>query len=100
VVLVADDGEGLYVESPQTPPKKEKRRQFDLGERTARFGESVIDFAGSIKRTPITSPLINQVIRAATSIGANYCEASEAGSDKEFWYRISISTRESRETTY
>ncbi len=101
MVLSVNDGEELRCESPpHSAPEEEDRRQYDLGERTARFGESIIEFAGSVRLTPITSPLINQLIRAATSIGANYCEASEAGSDKEFWYRISISNRESRETTY
>ncbi|MFZ1935097.1 MAG: four helix bundle protein [Thermoguttaceae bacterium] len=95
-----DDGGELRCELPQTLREKEEHRQYDLGERTARFGENVVEFAGSVKLTPITSPLINQLVRAATSIGANYCEASEAGSDKEFWYRISISNREARETTY
>jgi four helix bundle protein len=53
-----------------------------------------------VKLTPITSPLVSQLVRAATSIGANYCEAAEAGSDKEFWYRVSISNREARETKH
>ena len=78
----------------------ETSRAYDLGERTAQFGETIIEFVQRVKLTPITSPLVNQLVRSATSIGANYCEASEAGSDKEFWYRISISTREARETQY
>jgi four helix bundle protein len=75
-------------------------RQYDLGERTAQFGETIIGFVQAVKLTPITSPLVSQLVRAATSIGANYCEASEAGSNKEFWYRVSVSNREARETAY
>jgi four helix bundle protein len=71
---------------------------FDLAERTARFGELVIDFAITLPRNAITSPLITQVIRSATSIGLNYAEADEAGSRKEFKYRISMCKRETRET--
>jgi four helix bundle protein len=40
------------------------------------------------------------LIRSATSIGANYVEADEAGSKKEFAYRISVCRREARETQY
>lgn len=71
---------------------------FDLSERTARFGEAVINFALTIRRNAVTAPLLSQLVRAATSVGLNYCEADEAGSRKEFKYRISICKRESRET--
>jgi four helix bundle protein len=73
-------------------------RTFDLAERTAQFGESVIEFATTINRNAITSPLISQLVRSATSVGLNYCEADEAGSRKEFKYRISVCRRETRET--
>jgi len=45
----------------------------------------------------VTSSIISQLIRAATSVGGNYCEADEAESRKEFRYRIGICKRESRE---
>jgi four helix bundle protein len=48
----------------------------------------------------VTEPIIVQLVRAGTSIGANYCEADDAGSRKEFLYRISICKRESRESKY
>ena len=48
----------------------------------------------------VTSPLVTQLVRAATSVGANYCEADEAGSQKEFRYRISVCNREARETKH
>lgn len=75
-------------------------RPYDLEERTALFGEAVIRFAKKIPVNEITGPLISQLVRAATSIGANWCEADDAGSKKEFRYRISISKRESRETKH
>ena len=50
-------------------------RTYDLEERTAAFGERVFDFALAVERNPVTSPLISQLVSAATSIGANYCEA-------------------------
>jgi four helix bundle protein len=76
------------------------KSEFDLAERTAKFGEEVIRFCSTIRRNAITSPIISQLVRAGTSIGSNYCEADEAGSKKEFKYRISVCCRESRETKY
>ncbi len=75
-------------------------RRFDLEERTAKFGEAVIGFAKAVAVGPVTECLIRQVVRAATSVGANYCEADDAGSGKEFRYRISICKRESRESKH
>jgi four helix bundle protein len=76
------------------------RGEFDLCERTARFGEDVIAFIKPIAMTPITSSIIDQLVRAATSIGANYCEADEAESKKEFRYRIALCKKEARETKH
>jgi four helix bundle protein len=76
------------------------RTEYNLAERTARFGEGIIRFARTIKRDDVTGPLIRQLVRAGTSIGANYTEADEAGSRKEFDFRISLCCRESRETQY
>src|SRR5947209_12040715 len=75
-------------------------RQFDLEERTARFGEAVIAFVKQIALSAITESLVKQLVKSATSIGANYCEADDAGSKKEFRYRISVCKRESRETKH
>ena len=77
-----------------------RKKTFDLEERTAKFGEDVIDFVRSVSTTPITEPLIRQLVKSATSVGANYCEADDAGSKKEFRYRISLCKRESRETKH
>lgn len=75
-------------------------RKFDLEERTARFGEAIIGFAKRVPLNVITAPLITQLVKAGTSVGANYCEADDAGSRKEFLYRISVCKRESRESKY
>ncbi|MCE9526636.1 MAG: four helix bundle protein [Planctomycetales bacterium] len=80
--------------------KGRENGNFDLAERTARLGEETIRFCTGIRRNAITSPLISQLVRSGTSIEANYCEADEAGSKKEFKYRISVCCRESRETKY
>jgi four helix bundle protein len=83
------------------PPNcRDKGRKFDLGERTARFGEDVIRFVRKIKLDPVASPLVRQIVRSATSVGANYAEADEAGLKKEFRYRVSVCLREARETKH
>jgi four helix bundle protein len=72
--------------------------EYDLDERTAVFGELVIEFVRRIKLDAVTSPLVTQVVRASTSIGANYDEADEAPTKKDFRYRISVCKKEARET--
>jgi four helix bundle protein len=78
----------------------EGAKRFDLEERTAVFGENVVRFAKRIAINCITEPLLRQFVCSGTSVGANYCEADDAGSKKEFLYRISICKRESRETKH
>jgi four helix bundle protein len=83
---------------PVPPPGEGK--PFDLEERSARFGEAVIKFARTLPRDEITVNLISQVCRSATSIGANYCEADDAVSKKEFRVKIGTCKKESRETKH
>ena len=73
---------------------------YDLEERTALLGEAVIDFARSLKETAITRPLISQIVRSATSVGANYIEADDAVSRKEFLLKIGTCRKEARETKH
>jgi four helix bundle protein len=73
---------------------------YDLEERTARFGEAIIDFAKTIPQGPVTNRLISQLVGCGTSIGANYCEADDAVSRKEFFLRICTCRKEARETKH
>lgn len=57
-------------------------KKYDLEERTAKFGEDVIDFLKTVDKNTINNSLINQLVRSATSIGANYMEADGAESKK------------------
>ena len=75
-------------------------KKYDLQERTASFGEKVIDMVKGIQLTSITSPLISQVVRSATSIGANYMEADAADSKKDFRFKIALCKKESKETMH
>lgn len=74
--------------------------KFDLEERTAKFGESVIDFCIGLEKNEITKPLISQLIRSGTSVGANYMEANGADSKKDFHSKISICKKESKESKH
>ena len=76
------------------------RKVYDLEERTARFGEAIIEFAKRLPRDPITVPLIGQLVSAGTSVGANYCEADDAISRRDFRHRISVCKKEARESKY
>lgn len=77
-----------------------KRNKYDLEERTAKFGEEILKFAKRIPQTSVTTPLISQLVRSGTSIGANYCEADDAESKKDFNHKISICKKEARETKH
>jgi len=71
---------------------------FDLEERCAKFGESVIRFCEKIPQVPGNNRIIDQLVGAATSIGANYCEANEGVSKKDFRYSISRCKKEAKES--
>jgi four helix bundle protein len=73
---------------------------FDLEERTAKFGEDIIKFIKTIKIIEINRPIILQLIRSATSIGANYCEADGAESKKDFQHKAGICKKESKESKH
>ena len=73
---------------------------YDLEERTARFGENVIIFAKKIPWSPVNNRLIDQLVGAGTSVGANYCEADDDVSRPDFRHRIGTSRKESRETKF
>lgn len=75
-------------------------KTFTLEERTSKFGENIIRFSKTLKQDTISTPVISQFIRAATSIGANYMEANNASSKKDFQNKIYICKKETQETKY
>jgi four helix bundle protein len=76
------------------------KRVYDLDERTALFGEAVIRFAKKIPPNAANDRLVGQLVGAATSVGANYCEADDAVSKKEFKCKIGTCKKEARETKF
>ena len=77
-----------------------KNNKFGPDERTAKFGEGIIQFAKTIPQSPITLPLITQLVKTGTSVGANYFEADCAESKKDFEHKIGICKKESKETKH
>ena len=75
-------------------------KKYDLEERTAKFGEKILEFASRLPKNPITLPIISQLVRAGTSIGANYCDADGAESKKDFKHKMGICKKEAKETKY
>jgi four helix bundle protein len=78
----------------------DSKRVYDLEERTARFGEAIIDLAKTIPQNAVTSRIISQLVGSGTSVGANYVEADDAVSKKEFLKNIGTCRKEARETKH
>lgn len=76
------------------------KQKYDLEERTAKFAKDIIDFVKKLPQNYIAKPLVSQLIRSGTSIGANYSEADEASSKKDFINKITIAKKETKETKY
>lgn len=76
------------------------KKKYDLKERTEKFGQAVVQLAKKIPENNITKSFISQVVRAGTSIGANYCEADNAESKRDFIHKISLCKKESCEAKY
>lgn len=81
-------------------PNVKKEKVYDLEERTAKFGEDVIEFAKKVPKNTVTIPLIGQLVRSGTSVGSNYCEADCAESRKDFEHKLGICKKEAKETKH
>ncbi len=75
-------------------------KTYNLEERVSIFSEKLILFCKSLTISTISRPLIDQLLRSGTSIGANYMEANACDSKKDFINKVSISRKESKETLY
>jgi four helix bundle protein len=64
------------------------------------FAREVIRLCRRVTVNPVTRDLISQVVRASSSVGANYREANDALSKKDFGHRIKIVRREAKEAHY
>jgi|SRR3989338_2272870 len=75
-------------------------KKYDLGERTFKFSQELISFCSRAPKNQINNPIISQLVRAGTSIGANYAEADAASTKKDFLNKLAISRKEINETKY
>lgn len=74
--------------------------KYDLEERTAVFGEKIIQLCKNNSKSDVAKIINIQLVRSGTSIGANYCEANGASSKKDFKNKIFICKKEAKETKY
>lgn len=75
-------------------------KKYDLEDRTLEFGKRIIRLAKALPKNSINFNLISQVTRSGTSMGANYREANETDTKKDFLFRIRICRKEGKETIY
>jgi len=96
----ADERTSRVMETPNSNGNGASRHPFDLEERTALFGEAIVQFAKKIPRSPANDRLVGQLVGCGTSVGANYCEANERVSKKDFRNTIGRCVKEAKETKY
>jgi len=75
-------------------------KRYDLEERTLKFVKEVIKFVKNLPKTIPNVEIIKQLVRASGSVGANYIEANEALSKKDFIMRVKICRKEAKESRY
>ena len=78
----------------------DRQPKYNLEERTTKFSGEIISLVRTMKKDIINNPLMSQIARSGTSIGANYCEANGASSRKDFKNKIYICKKECKETKY
>ena len=79
---------------------KTKNKPYDLEKRTLEFAKDVIRLCKSLPKNIISTKIISQVVRSSGSVGANYREANEKLSKKDFIHRMRIARKECKETSY
>lgn len=79
---------------------KPKGKPYNLEQRTLEFSKSTINLCKKLIKGQLNYRLVDQLIRSATSVGANYREANEALSKKDFAHRMKITRKECKEASY
>jgi four helix bundle protein len=80
--------------------ESQNEKKYDLEERTFNFAKRVIEFVATIEKNLSNIEIAKQLIRSSGSVGANYIEANEAFSKKDFVLRIKICRKEAKESCY
>lgn len=79
---------------------EQNHKRYDLEERTLLYAKKVREFVKKLPKTITNYQYISQLVRSSSSIGANYIEANESLSKKDFIMRVKISRKEAKETEY
>lgn len=82
------------------PNDQGPKKKFDLEDRTFNFAVNIVNFAKLLPQDTVNKPIVSQIVRSGTSIAANYCEADEANSKKDFVNKIVIAKKETKETKF
>ena len=80
--------------------KIQSSKLYDLEERTLEYSKRTIRLVKSLPRNTVNLTLSSQIMRSGTSMGANYREANETETKKDFCFRIRICRKEGKETIY
>jgi four helix bundle protein len=80
--------------------ENQNSKQYDLEDRTFRFAQRVREVVEELPKTLSNNEDSRQLVRASGSVGANYIEANEALSKKDFVMRIKICRKEAKEGRY
>ena len=80
--------------------KEQNSKRYDLEDRTLEFARRIRGFVAKLRNTPANFEDGRQLIKSSGSIGANYIEANEALSKKDFLMRIKICRKEAKESRY
>ena len=75
-------------------------KEFDLEKRSTDFAKTVIRLCNRPPRSPVNNRLVDQVVGASGSIGANYREANDAVGEKDIVLRMKIARREAKESQH
>ena len=79
---------------------KNQNKPYDLEKRTLKYSKGIIRLCRKLPKDVVNIRLIGQLIDASGSVGANYCEADDASTKKEFFYKIGTCRKESKESKY
>lgn len=80
--------------------ENQNSKRYDLEDRTLNFAKQVIEFLNKLPKTLANMEISKQLVRSAGSVGANYIEANESLSKKDFIMRIKICRKEAKESRY
>jgi len=80
--------------------KIQNSKQYDLEDRTLNFAERVNDYVNKLPRTLSNIENGKQLVRSGGSVGANYIEANESLSKRDFIMRVKICRKEAKESRY